>query len=83
VENAIRPTKLGLKNYLFFGSAKAGVNNALLYTLIENCKLQDLDPELYLEEVIRQLPANPTPEQAAELTPRRFAARLRQAADAA
>ena len=78
VENAIRPTKLGLKNYLFFGSAKAGVNNALLYTLIENCKLQDLDPELYLEEVIRQLPANPTPEQAAELTPRRFAARLRK-----
>lgn len=83
VENAIRPTKLGMKNYLFFGSAEAGVHNALLYTLIENCKLQDLDPERYLEEVIRKLPAEPTPEQAAELTPRRYAARLREREPAA
>ncbi len=68
---------MGAKNYLFFGSAEAGVHNALLYTLIENCKLNGLDPELYLEDVIRQLPAEPTPAQAAELTPRRYAARLR------
>ena len=77
VENAIRPTKLGMKNYLFFGRAEAGVRNALLYTLIENCKLNGLDPELYLEEVIRVLPANPTREQAAALTPRRYAAAWR------
>ena len=81
VENAIRPTKLGAKNYLFFGSAEAGVNNALLYTLIENCKLHDLDPERYLEDVIRELPAEPTAEQAAALTPRRYAARLRAQAE--
>ena len=83
VENAIRPTKLGAKNYLFFGSAEAGVANALLYTLIENCKLQGLDPERYLEEVIRALPAAPTVEEAAALTPRRYAARLRQTEQAA
>lgn len=77
VENAIRPTKLGAKNYLFFGSAEAGKHNAVLYTLIENCKAHDLDPELYLAEVIRRLPADPTPEQAAALTPSRFAAELR------
>ena len=57
VENAIRPTKLGAKNYLFFGNADAGENNALLYTLIENCKLQGLDPEAYLAEVIKRLPS--------------------------
>lgn len=73
VENAIRPTKLGAKNYLFFGSAEAGKHNAVLYTLIENCKAHDLDPEVYLVEVIKRLPSNPTPEQAAALTPRRFA----------
>jgi hypothetical protein len=44
VENAIRPTKLGAKNYLFFGSAEAGVHNALLYTLIANSKAHGLDP---------------------------------------
>ena len=74
VENAIRPTKLGAKNYLFFGSAEAGKNSALIYTLIENCKLQGLDPEKYLAEVLERLPADASEEQAAELTPRRIAA---------
>ena len=74
VENAIRPTKLGAKNYLFFGSAEAGVHNALLYTLIENCKVRGLDQERYLAEVIERLPAHPNPEQAAALTPARIAA---------
>ncbi len=38
LEDAIRPCKLGLKNDMFFGSLEAGENNAILYTLIENCK---------------------------------------------
>ena len=74
VENAVRPTKLGLKNYLFFGSAAAGEPNAVLYTLIENAVRQGLDPESYLEEVIRRLPENPSLEEAAELTPAKIAA---------
>ena len=70
VENAIRPTKLGAKNYLFFGSAEAGVHNALLYTLIANSKAHGLDPAQYLAEAIKRLPA----EHAAALTPARIAA---------
>ena len=54
-ENAICPLKLGLKNYLFMGSAEAGKDSALLYTLIENCKVHDLDPEVYLVKVIEAL----------------------------
>jgi hypothetical protein len=50
------------------------VHNALLYTLMANCKAQGLDPERYLAEVIKRLPAEPTPEQAAALTPARIAA---------
>lgn len=73
IENAIRPAKLGLKNYLFFGSAEAGKNNALLYTLIANCKAAQINPELYFEEVFRRLPINATLEQAAELTPGKLA----------
>jgi len=83
VENAIRPTKLGAKNYMFFGSAEAGELNALLYTLIETCKHNGLDPEEYLAEVIRRLPANATAEQAAELTPAKIAETRRLAEDAA
>ena len=40
---------------MFFGSLEAGSNNALLYTLMANCKIQGLDPEAYLTEVIKQL----------------------------
>ena len=83
-ENKIRPTKLGAKNHLFFGNAEAGPNNALFYTLLANCKTQGLDPETYLAEVIKRLPHNATPAQAAELTPARLAAALRaQAQEAA
>ncbi len=77
VENMIRPTKLGAKNSIFFGSLDAGTNNALFYTLMANCKNHGLDPEMYLTEVINRLPHHATVEQAAELTPARFAVALR------
>lgn len=77
IENAIRPAKLGLKNYLFFGRAEAGKTSALIYTLLANCRVHQLDPELYLAEVISRLPTNPTAEQAAALTPKQFAQSLR------
>jgi transposase len=83
VENTIRPTKLGAKNYMFFGSAEAGKASALLYTLIDSCKRNDLNPEDYLAEVIERLPENANAEQAAELTPARIAAARRVAEEAA
>ena len=73
-ENKVRPAKLGARNWMFFGNAEAGVNNALFYTLMANCKIQGLDPEMYLTEVIKRLPHHATAEQAAELTPARIAA---------
>ena len=52
-----------------------------IYTLLANCRAQHLDPEDYLVEVIRRLPADASPEQAAALTPARIAAeRLTMAA---
>jgi transposase len=77
-ENLIRPSKLGLKNYLFFGSAEAGSGSALIYTLIANCRVQGIDPERYLAEAMRRLSPDTTPEQAAELTPAKLAPLIRQ-----
>jgi transposase len=82
VENMIRPTKLGMKNWMFFGSLEAGTNNALIYTLLANCRAEDLDPEDYLVEVIKRLPPDATPEQAAALTPARIAAERRAKVEA-
>ncbi len=63
-----------MKTWMFFGSLEVGTNNALIYTLLANCRAQSLDPEDYLVEVIKRLPPNATHEQAAELTPARIAA---------
>jgi len=54
-ERAIRPLALGRKNYLFAGSDKGGERAAILYTLITTAKLNGLDPEAYLADVIGRI----------------------------
>jgi len=56
VENAIRPTALGKKNWLFIGEANAGERSAILYTLIESCRRRGIDPYAYLRDVLTRLP---------------------------
>jgi transposase len=55
-ENAIRPLCLGLKNWLFVGSAQAGERAAVLMSLIESAKLNDHDPWVHLKDVLERLP---------------------------
>jgi len=68
VENAIRPTALGKKNWLFFGEADAGDRGAILYTIIESCRRRDVEPFAYLKDVLTRLPQM-TNKQVAELLP--------------
>ena len=56
VENSIRPTALGKKNWLFFGDADAGERSAILYTIIESCRSRGIDPHSYLRDVLTRLP---------------------------
>jgi transposase len=56
VENAIRPTALGKKNWLFIGEAEAGDRSAIIYTVIESCRRRRLDPYAYLKDVLTRLP---------------------------
>ena len=68
VENAVRPTALGKKNWMFIGHPEAGDRSAILYTLLENCKRQGLNPREYLHDVLSRLPAM-TNQQTQSLTP--------------
>jgi hypothetical protein len=54
-ERAIRPLALGRKNYMFAGSDAGGERAASAYTLIESAKLNDLDPEAYLRNVLGRI----------------------------
>jgi hypothetical protein len=68
VENAIRPTKLGAKNWLFIGAEHAGEKSAIIYTLVENCRRLGIDAREYFEDVLTRLPAMKASE-ASSLTP--------------
>ena len=68
VENAIRPTAIGKKNWLFVGDAEAGERSAIIYTIIESCRRRHLDPYAYLKEVLTRLP-HLTNRQIPEVTP--------------
>jgi transposase len=68
VENAIRPTAIGKKNWLFVGEADAGERSAIIYTVIECCRRHGLDPFAYLREVLTRLP-NMTNQQIPEVIP--------------
>lgn len=57
IENAIRPTAIGRKNWLFIGEARAGERSAILYTIIECCRRRGLDPLTYLRDVFTKLPS--------------------------
>jgi transposase len=54
-ERAIRPLALGRKNYLFAGSDIGGQRAAAIYSLIETAKLNGLDPEAYLRDVLGRI----------------------------
>jgi transposase len=68
VENAIRPTAIGKKNWLFIGDAQAGERSAIIYTVIESCRHRGFDPYAYLREVFTRLP-HMTNKQISEVTP--------------
>ena len=69
VEQAIRPLKIGAKNWLQIGHPKAGPRLANLFTVVENCRLAGVDPEAYLVDIIARLPDHPM-KRIAELLPR-------------
>jgi len=58
-ERAIRPLALGRKNYLFAGSDEGGRRAAIMYTLIETARLNDIDPEAWLADVIARIADHP------------------------
>lgn len=72
VENAIRPTALGKKNWLFVGAAEAGERSAIIYTVIESCRRRGLDPYAYLRDVLTRLPQM-TNRQIPDVTPAAWA----------
>ncbi len=81
VENSIRPSAIGKKNWLFMGDATTGSRAATFYTLIGNAQRAGINAEAYLADIFERLPSE-TNQTVHRLTPQTWAAEqtaLRQA----
>jgi transposase len=58
-ERAIRPIAIGRKNWMFAGSDDGGRRAAIAYTLIETAKLNGIEPEAYLRNIIGRIADHP------------------------
>ena len=55
VENSLRPVALGRKNYMFAGSHEAAQRTAIIYSLVGSCKMQGVNPYLWLKDVLTRI----------------------------
>jgi transposase len=67
-ERALRGIAIGRKNWTFAGSDAGGDRAAAIYTLIETCKLNDVDPQAWLADMLARLPDHPA-SRVADLLP--------------
>ena len=58
-ERALRGVALGRGNYLFMGSDAGGERAAAIYSLVQTAKLNGIDPEAYLREVLGRIADHP------------------------
>jgi transposase len=58
-ERALRPIALGRRAWLFAGSDRGGERAAAIYTLIATAKLNGIDPQAWLADVLRRIAEHP------------------------
>ena len=69
-ENAIRPFTVGRKNWLFSASPKGATASAIVYTMVEMAKANDLNTYKYLTYLLSQRPDDKmSDEQLEQLAP--------------
>ena len=55
-ENALRPSAIGKKNWLFIGHPRAGERSAIIYSILISCQRHKVDINEYLNDVLTQTP---------------------------
>ena len=78
-ERALRGIAVGRHNWTFAGSDEGGRRAAAIYTLVESCKLNDIDPQAWLADILARLPDYPV-KRIDELLPWNWCGLRRQAA---
>ena len=71
LEREIRPIPMGKKNWLFCWTELGAEHVGLIQSLISTCKLHNIDPYVYLTDVLQRVSQHPA-KDVADLTPRRW-----------
>lgn len=82
-ERAMRSIAIGRKNWLFAGSKTGGERAAAIYTVIETCKLNGVEPQAYIADVIAKIAGNWPAARWDELMPWNWRPALQTVAEAA
>lgn len=82
-ENAVRPTKLGMKNWMFVGGADTGWRSAVIYTFVEQVRRHGHDPFAYFKWVFERLPGMTNQDDFAPLLPCNWVAAQQEPQDQA
>lgn len=69
IENALRPSAIGKKNWLFIGHPDAGQRSAVIYSLVISCQRYRKDPLAYLRDLLTRLPSMTNKDDLAPLLP--------------
>lgn len=72
IENAIRPSAIGKKNWLFIGSPDAGGRSAIIYSIVVTCQRYGVDPHAYLRDVLSRLPSMSNQDNITALMPQNW-----------
>jgi transposase len=81
-ERALRGVAVGRRNWTFAGSDAGGHRAAAVYTLIETCKMNDVDRQAWLADVLARLPDHAA-NKVADLLPWNWRSARQQSAVAA
>jgi hypothetical protein len=71
--NAIRPTAIGKKNWMFIGHPNAGGRAAKIYSILISCERAGVNPQQYLKMLLSKDLSNLPKEQLSKLTPKAYA----------
>ena len=69
IENAIRPSAIGKKNFLFIGHPDAGQRTAIIYSIVVSCQRHGIDPFAYMKDILTRLPSMTNQDDLSALLP--------------
>lgn len=80
-ENAIRPTAIGKKNWMFIGHPNAGGRAAKIYSILISCERAKINPQRYLSYILGKQLDTLSNTELSKLTPKAYALSMQQTSD--